>query len=108
MKPNLLIIVVLAIVVAGGAWWGLSGGSTPTPDLAPAAGDNPIERGLVQSLLKLRAVKLDGTILNDPAFVGLRDFSTQIVTEPVGRDNPFAPLVRTVVVATSSQASPRR
>ena len=93
------------MLVAGGIWYGLSSSSsssslvtTPAPVSAATAAD----KDLVASLLTLRAVKLDGTVLTDPAFLSLRDFSTEIVPEAVGRDNPFAPLSSQAAASAST------
>lgn len=101
------IIIVVAILVAGAAWWGLSGAGSPTSSsLLTTEGANtglsPADQNLVATLLQLRAVKLDGTIFTEPAFRSLQDFSTQIIPEPVGRSNPFAPIT---VHATSTTDS---
>ena len=88
------ILIGIALLIAGGTWYGLSA-SSPSSDLVStpiATVANPAEQGLIAILLTLRAVKLDGTILTDPVFVSLKDFSTEIVKEPIGRENPFAPL----------------
>jgi hypothetical protein len=51
-----------------------------------------VEGDLVSLLIELRSVKLDDSIFSNPAFRSLRDFSQELVPEPVGRRNPFAPL----------------
>ena len=51
-----------------------------------------IESELIALLLQLREVELDPSLFGDPVFQSLRDFSTELVPEPVGRQNPFAPL----------------
>jgi hypothetical protein len=84
----------LGILIAIGAWWGLSG-EAPSNSLLTSQGSSelgPTEKNLVDTLLQLRAVSLSGTIFSDPSFVVLRDFGTQIIPEPIGRENPFAPL----------------
>lgn len=93
ISQHKLIIAIAVIVIVGGVWYGLSGNSTSSPALitqTPVAGS--ADQDLVSTLLALRSVKLDGTIFSDPTFVQLKDFSTQIIPEPVGRPNPFAPL----------------
>jgi hypothetical protein len=97
LARNKLLLILLGLVILGVAWYFFSG-SSDTPDLlettAGPAGlsANPQEADLVQTLLALRAVSLSGTIFSDPAFMSLRDFGTQIIPEPIGRPNPFAPL----------------
>ncbi len=89
-----LILIVILVIVGGGVWYVVSGGSgdsesliTQTP-IASAGADQE----LVSTLLALRAVKLEGTIFSESAFLNLKDFSTQIIPEAVGRSNPFAPI----------------
>ncbi len=103
------LIIILAIVVAGLAWWGLSGiGSSSSPSsslLSTQGGDaslTPADQNLVATLLQLRAVKLESTIFSEPAFGALKDFSTPIIPEPVGRENPFEPFLH---MATSTPGS---
>ncbi|MBI5457796.1 hypothetical protein HY971_03675 [Candidatus Kaiserbacteria bacterium] len=99
-----LILVACALLVAGGVWYGMS--STPAaPDLTstPAtAGTSSVDQGIVPTLLTLRAVKLDGTVFSDPTFTQLKDFSTEIIEEPVGRTNPFAPFSSPSQLSASS------
>lgn len=53
---------------------------------------NPADKTLIETLLILHSVSLSGTIFSDPSFLRLKDFSTPIMEEPVGRTDPFAPL----------------
>lgn len=94
-----LSVIGIAILVAGAIWYGMTQGSASTTSVisTQTVGTSVDERELVETLLALRAVTLDGTIFNDPAFLSLKDFGTQIVPEPAGRPNPFAPLAGTVV-----------
>lgn len=85
---------IVLVLLIGGAWYGLSSSSSGSTDLVtatPATGSSA-DQQLVNTLLTLRAVTLSGAILSDPTFRSLQDFSTQIVPEPVGRTDPFAPL----------------
>jgi hypothetical protein len=95
LSRRTLILVGIAVLIAGAAWYGLSNSSTSSSGLVTtpiSTVSSPAEQGLIATLLTLRAVKLDGTIFSDPVFMSLKDFSTEIVAEPVGRENPFAPL----------------
>ncbi len=103
---RVLVAIVLALVVAAVAWFGLSSGggssSLLTTQNVDSSGGNT---DLIQTLLQLRAVTLSGTIFSDPTFVSLHDFTTQIVLEPVGRDNPFASLAATTSATMSAHTS---
>lgn len=87
-----VIIVIVGLLIALGVWYGLSSSSAPVPLLTTDTPTNAPGQDLVETLLALRAVNLDGTIFTESAFMGLQDYSTPIVPEPVGRTNPFAPL----------------
>ena len=102
-----LILIGGVILIAGGVWFGMSGNTkTPALETTPIQGSvSPVGQELVASLLTLRAVKLEGTILTDPSFMSLKDFSTQIVPEAVGRENPFAPLVQGASPSANSTKS---
>lgn len=105
LSQHKLIIIIGVLVIAGGMWFTLSGSTPSTPDLVTTGSASPADQTLVTTLLALRAVKLDGTILNNPAFMSLKDFSTDIVPEPVGRENPFAPLSRSASASASTTKS---
>ena len=115
LKHHTLIIIGAVVVLAIAVWWGLSSSSSaPAPVLTtgnPVPGTlqttavvptAPADQDIVATLLTLRAVKLDGTIFADPAFMALRDFSTQIIPEPAGRPNPFAPIPKQTPTASPS------
>jgi hypothetical protein len=72
-----------------------------TQDLTQAT---PADADIVNTLLELRAVSLSGTIFSDPAFLRLKDFGSQIIPEPVGRPNPFAPLTGSAAASLPGQA----
>ena|SRR3569832_167732 len=104
-----LLAVLAVVLVMGGVWYGLSASSAPAPILTTdtAADGSTVtsseDQDIVGTLLTLRAVTLKGTIFQDPAYRTLQDFSTTIVPEPVGKENPFQPL--TSPASTSVSAS---
>lgn len=106
LSKNKIMLVVLALIIAGFAWYSFSG--TPTASILTTQGaDNPnnaADKDLVTTLLALRTVSLSGTILSDPSFRGLNDFSTQIISEEMGRPDPFAPLSISPVSSAPSQS----
>lgn len=106
LAHNKLILVAVAIVIAGGAWYGLSATSSAPGLVTTAPAAESSEGGVVSTLLALRAVKLEGGIFQDPAFMTLVDFSTDIVPEPVGRLNPFAPFSGASAAATTTAPEP--
>ena len=109
----MFIFGALVIVVVGGVWYGMtsdsgSNGSLITTEVVDSGSpsEDSADRELVESLLTLRSITLSGTIFTDPAFQGLQDFGTPIVAEPVGRENPFAPL--RAQTSQSQTGTPRR
>lgn len=88
-------IIFASAIVAGGFFWYGSSSQTPGNLLTTESGgsvNSSESRDLVETLLTLRAVSLSGTILNDPSFLRLKDFSTPVTLEDVGRADPFSPL----------------
>ena len=77
--------VVYSIFFTGG-----NDAALTAQDVDPS--QSAVEQELISLLLELRSITLDTTIFSDTRFQSLEDFSQDIVAEPVGRTNPFAPL----------------
>lgn len=89
---KMYLFFAVAVLVAIGAWWMFA--SPPQDEeliTSEGASDGLVDKEVVGTLLQLRAITLSGTIFSDPAFQALQDFGTQVIQEPVGRPNPFAP-----------------
>ncbi|MDO8481810.1 MAG: hypothetical protein Q7S75_01865 [bacterium] len=95
ISRNKWIFLGLGVVVAGFFWYASSGTSAPA-DLLTTEGTvspaSPADNTLVETLLTLRAITLSGHIFSDTTFQSLKDFGTEIIPEPIGRADPFAPL----------------
>ena len=66
-----------------------------TADDTSATGDDqtpPEDAALFAIIDRINAIKLDTSVFSDPAFLSLKDISTVIPKEPIGRDNPFLPI----------------
>ena len=107
IKQHKILTGILVVVILGAAWYEFTGSSSSAPVLSTASTGSATDTQdaqLVSTLLQLQTVTLNGTILSDPGFLSLQDFTTQVVSEPVGRPNPFAPVSPgSVVEATTSQ-----
>ncbi|MEK7627944.1 MAG: hypothetical protein AAB421_00805 [Patescibacteria group bacterium] len=96
IKENKIILGVVVLLIIAALWYGISGGASKpetllaTDNVSGAAAEQ--ERAILDLIFQLREIQLAGTIFNNPAFISLRDFRTEIVAEPIGRRNPFAPL----------------
>lgn len=101
LKNRIVLLILAGIVLAGIIWYSFLGGKGKEQLLKSEDLTKPgaVDESIVNTLLQLRAVSLSGTIFGDPAFMSLQDFGSQIVPEPVGRPNPFAPLVGTTTAA---------
>lgn len=65
--------------------------STSTEGVAMTASAQA-DRELLQLLEELSSINLEGSIFNDPLFRSLENFRVEPQPQPVGRDNPFAPV----------------
>lgn len=50
------------------------------------------DQDLIALLFELKGIRLDSALFEDRLFKALKDFGRDLVSEPVGRSNPFAPL----------------
>ena len=94
IKQNKIILAVLVVVIVAFTWFGLSDRQAPSTVLtttASAVDSSVAEQEILKLLLNMRSIRLDSSIFEDPAFNSLRDFGREIIPEPVGRSNPFAP-----------------
>ncbi len=102
-------LVFLAII---GAWYFLGGDSTaPEEGLVTESFTSPAskeDRDLVATLLELRTVSLSAAVFSDPVFRSLKDFGSEIISEPVGRPNPFAPLLGAASTSNATTSSQER
>jgi hypothetical protein len=100
------IAIGAALVLAGLAWYMLGGTTAPSDSVLTTQNTAQVPadaQELVSSLLTLRAVTLNANIFTNPSFQALKDFSTPIITESVGRANPFAPLGQSALLSTSTK-----
>jgi hypothetical protein len=88
-----LIIGVVGVIVLFGMYFKFFRNTTPTTALVSdsSIADSGASE-LVSLLLELRSLKLDPAIFSSQAFQALKDFSVELVPEPTGRRNPFAPI----------------
>ncbi len=96
MKKNILIaIVLLAIGIAGFMYFGKSGTETSIL-ISQNSKANSIGADILSALNQLDSLKLDESVFEDASFKTLVNFSRPIQSQPVGRNNPFAPVVKSV------------
>jgi hypothetical protein len=92
-KTIIMILVVLAVMFYAYTSF-FSGGDTGNIVSSDQSGQNNPGVEIIAMLDRLKALKLDGKLLQSDQFKTLNDETHQIVDEPVGRNNPFAPIGR--------------
>ena len=103
IKKIIIIVVVIALAFGVYAYFfvgdtaGNSSGVTKqavtTSSQSATAGlDGPGKEFVVQ-LLAIQNIKFNLQLFSDSVFIGLQDWSRELVPQEVGRPNPFAPLV---------------
>lgn len=108
-KNIIFIVLVVIILVAGLVWYySLEPDQTDSGQRA-AALDNEfstIRDAILGNIQALEAIRLDTTILEDEAFLRLREIRRPAVRIETGRPNPFLPLqslsAGVIFTATSS------
>lgn len=94
IRQNKIILGILVVVIVAFAWFGLSDrepSSTVLVTSESAADSSVAEQEILKLLLDMRSIQLNSSIFENPAFNSLQDFGREIIPEPVGRSNPFAP-----------------
>ena len=113
LTQNKLKIIGIVVLLAGVAWYVLSSSDTNTSSDSLVTTEtsvtiNDIDQDVVVTLLKLRAIQLSNGIFSDASFTSLKDFSVPIVPEPIGRPDPFAPLVKSAPIPTSMSSKTKK
>lgn len=93
-RTNIIFIGALVLIGAGVLWYMYSLGGATAPAGTAGAGQVSTGEGVRLNILAaieaLRAIRLDTTILEDPAFLELREVERAVVPEaPLGKANPF-------------------
>ena len=101
-NKTLIIGALVALLVVYGIWMYSGSGTTQAPLTAEPTSSSAAGADLLIALTNLQAVKLDSSIFLDPVFRSLSDFGVDIPSQPVGRSNPFSPLVGTSAVGALS------
>ncbi len=60
---------------------------------------------VIQTLDKIKTLKLNDNVFNDPIFLRLKESDVRINPEPVGRDNPFERISNQGVEITNIDSS---
>ncbi|MDO8620027.1 MAG: hypothetical protein Q7R64_01610 [bacterium] len=107
-KKTVGIFGVVLVSLAGALFYFLSSPS-PAPEgpitvLSTSPLDATLGRDLLSALATLKSTKLDTSVFSDPVFLSLKDFSVEILPQPIGRRNPFAVFGASVSSQTSQSS----
>ena len=89
---NIIVIAVVLVIAFGVYSYFFSGKQESILSTENVSAQAPADQDLIALLLDLKSISLNEEIFSDAAFKSLSDFSKDLVAEPVGRSNPFAPL----------------
>jgi len=90
---NIFVIIGLVVIAFVGYSFFVTGDSdNPLVVQDIDQSQTAVEQELLSLLLELRSIQLNTRLFSDERFQSLQDFNQDIVSEPVGRSNPFAPL----------------
>ncbi|MFA6430548.1 MAG: hypothetical protein WC229_01495 [Candidatus Paceibacterota bacterium] len=108
-KKNQILIVVIVVIVGFFVFNYFKNSSVDNSGSSIVAEQRVTEfagaREILSLLNRMSNVKLDDSIFNDSSFKSLKDTTVVLVGQPVGRNNPFAPLGTDGSRSTSSSAS---
>jgi regulatory protein YycI of two-component signal transduction system YycFG len=98
-KYKTIMLIIIIIIIAFIAYTFLFGGKKDKSLLVSDSvtensnnADTAVESDLLTLLLDIRSIKLNQDVFSNNAFKSLEDFGQDIAPEPVGRNNPFAPI----------------
>ena len=97
MSKTKIIIIGIVIVLIFGAYTVFKGSPQPADKLASSVtkdqgAQKQVGAEILGALSVLEKLNLDTGFFQDGVFRGLKNFSKPIQAQPVGRQNPFAPI----------------
>ncbi len=100
LYKNKILAILILVILIGGAYWSFTRSSKAdqgavtkqavSQTSAPGAVDGP-GKEFVTQLLAIQNISFKLDLFRDPVFMGLQDFSRELVQQETGRPNPFAP-----------------
>ncbi len=88
---KIITIIIIILILGSLAFFGFKSDVFSESALVPEVGlNNLIGSELLVLLLQIKSIDLDTMIFDDPAFMRLKDFGTELELQPIGKDNPFS------------------
>ena len=91
-KNALIVVVVVCLLYLGYVYFWPSDADISLLEGVSETTQNPVNTELLTLLGRTKQIKLDSSLFEDAVFQSLQDFGQIIPPQPVGRENPFAPL----------------
>jgi hypothetical protein len=91
-KNVLIAIVVACLLYLGYVYLWPTDGDVPLLGSTTGALENAVDTELLTVLAQTRQIDLDSTLFESAVFKSLQDIGQTISAQPLGRENPFAPL----------------
>ncbi len=87
------IIIVVVVVLAAMAYFYTQGGSAPASGGLVSEGlDGDVGLAEVNLLNQIQSIQINTSLFGDAEYLSLRDYTVDIPSQPIGRQNPFAPI----------------
>lgn len=90
--PVIVVVIIILGFFAYNTFFKPSGTDTQNLSSTGSQASAPIGQDFLNLLLQIKDLNIDPSIFSNPVYLSLQDDGLPIVDEPVGRDNPFAPL----------------
>ncbi len=98
IKENKKIIIIILFVLGFlYIYMSSSGDSTTSTTTITVTNVDTGEREMLELLTNMKSIRLDSSLFKDATYINLQDFSREVIPEPIGREDPFAPLENTSV-----------
>ncbi len=92
-KKNILVILVIASVAVGGYYFYAQAPVELTPEVAETQVLFSDVQRYAERFQKLNEISLSTELFSDPYFRSLVSYSTPVPPQPIGRTNPFDPVI---------------
>jgi len=109
MNKKNIIILVVTIIILGFAFNYLlnkqDNASSSSLSQVTSSSEDINAKEILKLLGKMTLVKLDDGIFKSPVFLYLKDTSVTLISQPVGRLNPFAPINQSEINSVVSSST---
>lgn len=90
LVQNILIVGGLLLILGVGYFLYTQNSTLDTSNNAMLTNQAAVETAeFLRRLNELKAIELDGQIFSDPRFSALLDYTSPVLSEPIGNTNPF-------------------